>query len=77
MSRPAVFLDRDGTIIEDKGFLGDPAGVALLPTAVDALRLGRRLPLERPWGEAARLSLAGHLALARRAAVPGRDVRRG
>jgi D-glycero-D-manno-heptose 1,7-bisphosphate phosphatase len=39
MSRPAAFLDRDGTIIEDKGFLGDPAGVEILPTVVEALRL--------------------------------------
>ena len=37
--RPAVFLDRDGTIIEDKGFLHDPGGVEILPTVVDALRL--------------------------------------
>jgi histidinol-phosphate phosphatase family protein len=37
--RPAVFLDRDGTLIEDKGFLGDPDGVEVLPTVVDALRL--------------------------------------
>jgi histidinol-phosphate phosphatase family protein len=41
VSRPAVFLDRDGTIIEDKGFLGEPAGVAILPTVVEALTLLR------------------------------------
>ncbi|MDQ3389576.1 MAG: HAD family hydrolase, partial [Gemmatimonadota bacterium] len=28
--RPAVFLDRDGTIIRDLHYLGDPAGVRLL-----------------------------------------------
>jgi histidinol-phosphate phosphatase family protein len=37
--RPAVFLDRDGTLIEDRGFLGDPGGVEMLPTVVAALRL--------------------------------------
>jgi D-glycero-D-manno-heptose 1,7-bisphosphate phosphatase len=36
-ARPAVFLDRDGTIIEEKGFLGDPRGVALLPGAAEGL----------------------------------------
>ncbi|MBV8749463.1 MAG: HAD family hydrolase [Candidatus Eremiobacteraeota bacterium] len=41
MKRPVVFLDRDGTIIEDKGFLGDPARVDILPTVVDALRVLR------------------------------------
>lgn len=36
--RPAVFLDRDGTIIEDANYLSDPAGVRLLPGALAALR---------------------------------------
>lgn len=36
--RPAVFLDRDGTIIEDADYLADPDGVRLVPGAVDALR---------------------------------------
>jgi histidinol-phosphate phosphatase family protein len=39
LTRRAVFLDRDGTLIEDKGFLGDPQGVVVLPTVVEALRL--------------------------------------
>ena len=30
-SSPAVFLDRDGTLVEDPGYLRDPAGVRLLP----------------------------------------------
>ena len=34
-----VFLDRDGTIIEEKNYLCDPAQVELLPGAADALRL--------------------------------------
>ena len=34
----AVFLDRDGTIIEDAGYLRDPAGVGLLPGAAQAIR---------------------------------------
>lgn len=36
-ARPAVFLDRDGTVIEDVPYLSDPAGVRLLPGAADAL----------------------------------------
>jgi D-glycero-D-manno-heptose 1,7-bisphosphate phosphatase len=36
--RRAVFLDRDGTIIEDAGYLGDPAGVRLLPGTAHAIR---------------------------------------
>lgn len=38
MSRPAVFLDRDGTLIADPGYLGKPEGVRLLPGAADAVR---------------------------------------
>jgi D-glycero-D-manno-heptose 1,7-bisphosphate phosphatase len=33
----AVFLDRDGTLIVDRDYLRDPAGVELLPGARDAL----------------------------------------
>jgi D-glycero-D-manno-heptose 1,7-bisphosphate phosphatase len=35
---PAAFLDRDGTIIDDVGYLGDPDGIRFLPGALDALR---------------------------------------
>ncbi len=38
MSRLTVFLDRDGTIIEDPGFLSDPNSVRLLPGAAAAIR---------------------------------------
>lgn len=38
MTRRAVFLDRDGTLIDELGYLGDPAGVRLLPGAVEAVR---------------------------------------
>jgi len=37
MSR-AVFLDRDGTIIEDKDYLSDPDQVVLIPGAAEALK---------------------------------------
>ncbi len=33
----AVFLDRDGTIIYDRNYLIDPAGVSLLPGAAEGL----------------------------------------
>jgi histidinol-phosphate phosphatase family protein len=36
--RPAAFLDRDGTIIVDRDYPGDPEGVALLPGAAGAIR---------------------------------------
>jgi D-glycero-D-manno-heptose 1,7-bisphosphate phosphatase len=36
--RPAVFLDRDGTLIRETGYLADPDGVELLPGVARALR---------------------------------------
>jgi D-glycero-D-manno-heptose 1,7-bisphosphate phosphatase len=39
----ALFLDRDGTLIVDKVYLADPAGVELIPGAADALRRARAL----------------------------------
>ena len=33
-----VFLDRDGTIIEDRGHLRDPSQVVFFPEAFEALR---------------------------------------
>lgn len=36
-ARPAVFLDRDGTLIHDRHYLADPAGVELLPGAGEAV----------------------------------------
>jgi len=40
--RPAAFLDRDGTLMEDTGYIGDPRRVRLLPKVPEAL-----LALER------------------------------
>lgn len=37
MGRPAVFLDRDGTLIEEREYLADPAGVVLLEGVPEAL----------------------------------------
>lgn len=38
MARPAAFLDRDGTIIEDRGHLARAEQVVFIPCAFDALR---------------------------------------
>lgn len=35
---PAVFLDRDGTLITEHHYLADPDGVELIPGVADALR---------------------------------------
>ena len=36
--RPAVFVDRDGTLIQEKHYLADPAGVEMLTGVMDAVR---------------------------------------
>ena len=51
---PAVFLDRDGTLIEDRGHLADPADIVFYPNTVEALRrLQERFVLfivtHQPW----------------------------
>lgn len=35
--KPALFLDRDGTVIENMPYLDDPAGVSLIPGAREAI----------------------------------------
>jgi D-glycero-D-manno-heptose 1,7-bisphosphate phosphatase len=40
--RPAVFLDRDGTLIEESGYLDRLARLTLYPFTVDAVRLLNR-----------------------------------
>ena len=37
--RPAVFLDRDGTMNEDVGYLSELSHLTLYPWAIDAVRL--------------------------------------
>jgi D-glycero-D-manno-heptose 1,7-bisphosphate phosphatase len=39
----ALFVDRDGTLIVDKVYLADPAGVELIPGAAEGLRRARAL----------------------------------
>ena len=43
MSGKALFLDRDGTLIVDRNYLADPAGVELIPGVDTALRRAREL----------------------------------
>ncbi len=43
MKRPAVFFDRDNTLIVNSGYLGDPEKVELLPGAADAVARLRSL----------------------------------
>ncbi|MFO0957301.1 MAG: HAD-IIIA family hydrolase [Isosphaeraceae bacterium] len=45
--RPAVFLDRDGTVIEEVHYLADPARVRLISGAAAAIRLWESLGFAR------------------------------
>ena len=47
LQRPAIFLDRDGTLIEHVHYLCDPALVQLLPGAAEALKRFRRAGFTR------------------------------
>lgn len=38
MSRPAVFIDRDGTLTEEVGYVNHPGRLRLLPRAAEAVR---------------------------------------
>jgi D-glycero-D-manno-heptose 1,7-bisphosphate phosphatase len=40
--RPAVFLDRDGTLIEEIGYLTPASNVRVFPWTIDAIRLLKR-----------------------------------
>jgi D-glycero-D-manno-heptose 1,7-bisphosphate phosphatase len=42
-ARPAIFFDRDNTLIINDGYLGDPAKVVLMPGAADAVAHARAL----------------------------------
>jgi histidinol-phosphate phosphatase family protein len=39
--KPCIFFDRDGTLIEERHYLSDPAQVVLLNGAAEAVRLAR------------------------------------
>ena len=47
--RRAVFLDRDGTLIEEVGYLDRPERVALYPWTIDAIRRFNRAGLASSW----------------------------
>ena len=58
--RPAVFLDRDGTLIEHVHYLSDPAQVRLLPGAAEALQAASPCRASSAsWSPTSRPSAAG------------------
>ena len=63
-----AFLDRDGTIIEDLGYLGDPERIHFIPGAIEAMRALR--------GAGYRLVLVTNQAGVARGLITEGDVRR-
>ena len=43
MPSKAVFLDRDGTIIQDKNYIARPEQVELIPNAVKGMKLFKEM----------------------------------
>ncbi len=43
VKKPAIFFDRDNTLIASDGYLGDPDGVRLIPGASGAIARAREL----------------------------------
>jgi histidinol-phosphate phosphatase family protein len=41
VARPGLIIDRDGTLIEERGYISDPADVVVMPGAAEALALAR------------------------------------
>lgn len=46
MAEKAVFLDRDGTLIEDVGYLSDPEGLLIFDEAFEAVRSLREIGMK-------------------------------
>lgn len=43
MKKPAIFFDRDNTLIHSDGYLGDPSAVKLIPGAAEAIARARSM----------------------------------
>ena len=56
--RPAVFLDRDGTIITSVHYLADPELVRLIDGAATAIRARERPDTPSSWSATSRPSAA-------------------
>ena len=46
MKKPAAFLDRDGTLMDDSGYIGDPHRIRILEGVPEALRALRGADIE-------------------------------